>query len=659
MSGTRGGVARVVAMGLGLAVAVLLLVAGEARGGFYSVAQCGWYVGADADWWDATGGAKFRSDAYCVLPAGADPFAGAHLKSLTRDNQGTVSGNRFARWRWVAPPTTSIRQIRGTWWQALHDGMEQRLGGVTGAGFEPFLAAAATDATPREFANTFTPSVQAVEDRLLCARAEHNWCSLDRGSWSGLRALTLTVDDGVPPGAWITGGDLTDGGWRRGDQFVAVAGYDAGSGVRFGETLLDGARFGATAYPCEQQVIDGEWRATRMQPCLTNVSATHQIATAGFSDGPHTLSHCTADFAGNVACAPQRTVFIDNNPPAHPRSLSVLGGEAWRRVNDFDLGWTNPGQGPASPIGGAFWRITGPSGYDTGPRFVPGRGLAAIADRSVPGPGVYSLHLWLHDEAGNDAPSSAVEVPLRFDDVPPRLAFAGERGEAGERLEVEVADLHSGPAGGAISHRRLDAEAWTELATRLLPGAAGGATLAAAMPELAPGTYVFRAEAMDAAGNAAATTRRADGTEMTVRRTPAPVAPQRAVTPRSPRPPRVKTRLFARLRGGHGRGDSLTVSFGATGAAGAAGALGRLAQRRAALAAHRRGGPPQRPGPRPRGTAATARQAGRDPVPGDGDRALAAGARHPHRPRRSLPCPLPLPLRQRPRLDPAAGHGAG
>ena len=156
MSGTRGGLARIVAMGIGLAVALLLLVAGEARAGKYAVAQCGWYVGADGGWADTTGGAKFRPDAYCVPPAGADPFDGAHLKSLTRDGQGTVSGTRFARWRWVAPPGTGITQVRGTWWHALHDGIEQRLGVDPGnGGFEAFAAADATDVTPREFVAGF------------------------------------------------------------------------------------------------------------------------------------------------------------------------------------------------------------------------------------------------------------------------------------------------------------------------------------------------------------------------------------------------------------------------------------------------------------------------------------------------------------------------
>ncbi len=222
MSGTRGGLGRIVAMGIGLALALLLALAAEARAAKYSVAQCGWYVGADADWADSTGGAKFRPDGWCVPAAGADPFAGVHLKSFTRDGAATVSGSRFARWRWVAPAGTGITQIRGTWWHALHDGFEQRLGvGNAAGGFDVFAAAGSTDTAPREFVAGFATPMPAFEDRLLCARAETKWCSLEPGSWSALRALTITLDDSLAPGAAI-GGDLVAGGWRRGAQGVGV-----------------------------------------------------------------------------------------------------------------------------------------------------------------------------------------------------------------------------------------------------------------------------------------------------------------------------------------------------------------------------------------------------------------------------------------------------
>jgi hypothetical protein len=568
MSHTRIVVGRIVALGVLLAMSVLLFAAAKASAGKYQVAQCGWYVGADASWADTTGGAKFRSDAWCVPPAGADPFDGAHLKSLTRDGQGTVTGTRFARWRWTAPPTTGISQVRGTWWHALHDGIEQRLGGVGGGGdFNPFLAANSTDITPREFTKGFPSPVAAFEDRLLCARGEDKWCSLDPGSWSALRALTITVDDSTPPGAWIMGGSLVDGGWRRGAQSVNVDGYDIGAGVRSGETKLDGARVGYTEYPCAVASIGGEWRGTQMRPCLTNVSATHTIATTNFSDGSHTVEHCTTDFAGNSACAPSRTVLIDNNPPAHPRSLQVAGGEGWRRVNDFDLRWENPDQGPASPIGAALWRLTSPSGYDTGVRTAAGRDRRTLSDVSVPGSGTFSLQLWLRDEAGNDAPSSAVTVPLRLDGIKPTVVFSTE--DSATQVMADVADEHSGPASGEILYRRVDVADWTELPTKLVPGnAAGKAHLVAPMPELGYGTYVFRVDAEDAAGNTASTSLRADGTQMAIRKEPPP--PVAKAVPLAPKPkpqsqpkPRAKARLFARLRGGHGRGDSLTVPFGA------------------------------------------------------------------------------------------------
>jgi len=550
MSGTRIGVARAVALGILLALSLLLLAASEARARKYAVAQCGWYVGADASWDDTTGGAKFRPDTYCVPPASDDPFEGAHLKSFTRDGQATVSGTRFARWRWTAPPGTAITQVRGSWWHALHDGIEQRLGGASGGGFSPFLTASVTDTTPREFTKGFPAPVTAFEDRLLCARAEDKWCSLDPGSWSGLRALTITIEDPTPPAAGISGGDLVAGGWRRGVQSVAVGGSDGGSGVRFGETTLDGARIGFTEYACAKALIGGEWRGTRMQPCPTSVSATHTVNTAGFSDGPHTLVHCAADFAASFSCTSPRTVLIDNNPPAHPKAVTLAGGEGWRRVNDFDLGWENPNQGAASPIAGASWRITGAAGYDSGVKFAAGLNRKSLADLSVPVAGAYSLQLWLRDEAGNEDPSSAVSMPLCFDDVRPIVAFAIDAGEG--QLKADVSDAHSGPASGSLFYRRLDAPDWTELPAKLVPGDAPGiAHLVAPMPELGYGTFVFRADVADAAGNTASTSLRADGTQMSIQRLP------------PPRLPKGKARLFARLRGGHGRGDSLTVPFGA------------------------------------------------------------------------------------------------
>lgn len=566
MSGTRGGVARVVAMGIALALALLLLAAREATAGKYAVAQCGWYVGADASWADTTGGAKFRQDGWCVPPVGQDPFDGAHLKSLTRDGQSTVSGTRFARWRWEAPPGTGITQVRGTWWHALHDGMEQRIGvGNWNGGFDVFAAASSTDTAPREFVAGFNPPQPALEDRLLCARVESKSCSLGSTSWSALRALTITLQDDATPVPGPATGELMAGGWRRGAQRLEFSDSDVGGGIRFGETLLDGARIDLTEYPCAKAMIGGEWRGTQMRPCWTYQTGGSIIQTRNFSDGPHALTRCAVDFAGNPACLFPALVQIDNNPPAHPRNLALGGGDGWRRTNDFDLSWANPDQGSASPIGGALWRIEGPAGYDTGVKFAAGHNLGALNDRSVPRAGTFSFSIWLRDEAGNDAPSSAISLPLRLDDVPPGVAFDSETAGSGEpeQIRVQISDIHSGPVSGEIRYRRLDTQQWEELPVKFQPGASSdGAQLIGRLPErLVPGTYVFRAEAVDAAGNKASTARRADGTEMTVRKVaPAAPGPPLAAVKRA-QPVRGKTRIFARLSWRGRAGTELTVPF--------------------------------------------------------------------------------------------------
>lgn len=552
MSSTRGGVGRILAMGIGLALALALLIAGEAKAAKYSVAQCGWFIGADASWADTTGGAKFRPDAFCVPGPGEDPFNGVHMKTFTRDGQGTVSGTRFGRWRWQAPPGTGITQVRGTWWQTLHDGIEQRFGsGNAGGGFDPFLVASTTNVAPRDFVQGFPAPVPALEDRLLCARAESKFCSLDPGSWSALRALTITLEDNSPPAAAV-GGELLSAGWRKGAQGIDFAGGELGAGIRFGETTLDGGRVDLTEYPCAIALIGSEWRGMQMQPCQLGTKGHAVLDTSRFSDGPHSVRHCETDFAGNVGCTPEHPILIDNNPPAHPRETKLAGGDGWRRVDDFDLTWADPDQGPASPIATAFWRITGSAGFDSGVKLAGGRGVSALNDLHVPAVGTFSLAVWLGDEAGNAAPQTAVTLPLRFDDVPPKVAFAVPSGNGVPAfVQADLEDLDSGPASGTILYRRSDAPRWTELPTKLAPGDVGSVGhLVAAMPELGFGTYVFRADAADSAGNTASSTLRSDGAEMAIRR----IAPNVA--------PRAKARLFARLRGGHGRGDALTVPFG-------------------------------------------------------------------------------------------------
>lgn len=561
-AGTRGGVGRIAAMAVGLAVLLFLLLAGDARAGQYSVVSCGWFVGPNAAWADTTGGAKFAPDDHCVPPAGADPFATAKVVSWTIA-AGTVSGTRFARWRWQAPAGTGIVGMRGLWWHVLNDGFQQRLGTDPGnGGFVPFAIASISDATPREVTGTFAPQA-AFEDRLLCARPEASSCGLAAESWDGLRAVTLTLEDDSPPAAAV-GGPLLEPGWHRGGVPVVFWSGELGGGVRTQEVSVDGNVVARDDYPCALILADGGVRGTTMQPCPLGPSGSATIDTSRFSDGPHSIRSCSWDIAGNGACGADGTIAVDNTPPSHPGGLTIAGGDGWRRVDSFNLAWKNPDQGPASPIVGARYRVTGSNGYDSGVQAVDAPGVAAIAGVTVPGNGTWNLHLWLRDEAGNEAASTGIDLPLRLDEGPPTVAFVdGDPG--GGQVTASVADPLSGPAGGTISYRRADSANWSDLPTKLHPEADGKATLVTPMPALPAGTWIFRAEATDAAGNAATSTLHADGTQMSVQVTAADGARGGGADGHRVEGAagHAKTRLFARLRGGHGKGGMLTVPFGA------------------------------------------------------------------------------------------------
>ncbi len=254
---------------------------------------------------------------------------------------------------------------------------------------------------------------------------------------------------------------------------------------------------------------------------------------------------------------------------ASPPALTLLGGEDWRRVDDFDLYWVNPDG--AAPVDGVYWRIVGADGYDSGLELAPGHGISTLDDLRVPRAGTYLFYLWLRDAAGNPDSASMAELPLRLDDVPPAVAFESTAGAGAagwpEEVSAEASDADSGVAGGSISYEPLGGERWIELPTRIEGGgSAGAARLVAAVPDLAPGTYAFRATATDVAGNVAATTLSADGAEMTLSRpSPGPARGRRGRGRRGRGGSRAggATRISARLSWRRRGGARLTVPFGA------------------------------------------------------------------------------------------------
>lgn len=479
----------------------------------YVVAQCGWHVGQDANWFDSSA-SKFGKSTYCQTPTSVDPFDGVHLISQVKSSVNGVGGTKFASWRWQAPKGTGIVNVHGQRWQYLREGFQHRLGGVPqNSTFTPFLELDTSDGTKRDFWQGFSPYARAFESRLVCHRPSNKNCLANGTILAGVRSLTISIDDPVKPTAQVSGG-LTGTGWLRGSQSLTFSNKDTGSGLRYAQTSIDGSVRSSSEMSCAKSMIAGQWRGTKMQPCPTVATGTQTIDTRALSDGPHSLRHCAIDFASSTGCAADRTIRVDNNPPAAPRELSVVGGDGWHRTNGFNLRWSDPAQGVASPIVASYFRLNGPDGYAGGPwnRATPGR-IDAI---QLPGPGEYRVRVWLADQAGNSDETHAAVATLRLDNVPPTGYFLDPPEEDPALIRVPVSDRFSGVAGGTIAWRSATDDEWHVIPSQY--STSGEPMLLARFPEGMPrGTWVLRAAIVDRAGNLTVTDRRANGSRMIVK----------------------------------------------------------------------------------------------------------------------------------------------
>jgi len=133
----------------------------------------------------------------------------------------------------------------------------------------------------------------------------------------------------------------------------------------------------------------------------------------------------------------------------------------------------------------------------------------------VSGQGVHSVAYYARDAVGNSAEDDPRTAVVRIDESPPTVAFASTQDPAEpERIEATVSDPLSGPsaARGSIAVR----PAGSGQSLTPLPTTASGGRLVAHWDSdsYPPGTYEFRATGYDAAGNAASSERRGNGTRV-------------------------------------------------------------------------------------------------------------------------------------------------
>jgi hypothetical protein len=449
-AGTRGGVGRLAAMAVGLAVVLALALAGEARAGTYEVAQCGWGVGAELDpSLPATEGVgAYLRPVNCTSPP---PGAGQGLAFLTgMANKGEAV---LARARWAAPPGTGIAAARFLWSGQLMSGFWQTAGIDTGGEFRG-LAYMDQSAGPQPVALTVAGPARAFEVRLECAfNGSAIGCDRSYLSQMAMNYLTLTIVDPVPPSAQA-GGALAAPGWHRGTVPLEVSGEDAvGAGVYREEATLDGEPALVSPAACAVAVIEGQVRATRLQPCPQKSAGASEVDTAGLADGAHALRACVVDFGGAEGCAPTVRVEVDNSPPA-VEFAAAPDGQVVATVGDA---FSGPAAGSI-----AMRRASSESWTDLPTTFEGGTGAAATLRAQLPdlAGGAFFFRATASDRAGNTgsaqfrASGSPTEIRGQLGGADAGHGPAGRGGRAGARANGRTTHLVAHLSGPARGRRR-------------------------------------------------------------------------------------------------------------------------------------------------------------------------------------------------------------
>ena len=155
-------------------------------------------------------------------------------------------------------------------------------------------------------------------------------------------------------------------------------------------------------------------------------------------------------------------------------------------------------------------------GSDFAARLVPCPSVVAadrVLDTTVPpwANGLNELKSCGYDLGRN---SGCITRIVRIDNEAPQLAFNPNQSvDDPELIQVTVLELHSGLASGSIQYRKASSDAWETLPTQMIASELRARVDSAAVE---PGTYEFKAEVADVAGNSAETTLREDGLPMTL-----------------------------------------------------------------------------------------------------------------------------------------------
>jgi hypothetical protein len=175
---------------------------------------------------------------------------------------------------------------------------------------------------------------------------------------------------------------------------------------------------------------------SQTQPCPELSSGSLGMNTTQLHDGAQTLTLLVTNAAGNTTSVQSPTVVVDNSGPPAPSSLTAtpVGGGS----DAIDLSWSDPAN-PPQPVSGAFAQLC---------QIACGGNIALNgsggAQLTAPGPGTYTIRLWLVDQAGRGSAANAATAAVTVPAPPTTTPTGTSKPKAKPTLKVGSLSWHDG-----------------------------------------------------------------------------------------------------------------------------------------------------------------------------------------------------------------------
>jgi hypothetical protein len=349
-------------------------------------------------------------------------------------------------WRFAAPAGTVITNVAVSRFLGKSGDQSWRpYGRADGVIFDTCDIVSGQDCENRGDASFAINNASTVDYGLRCD-APSGSCvvgSTLHHAWMSLYSADVSVTD--PSAPTLTGGPngplWNPDAYHRGTESASFGGTD-NTGISEADWLIDG----------RQQTFDrGACDYSRPLPCSDMPADTqHGVNVGAVRDGQHQLEAVVKDAAGNPATAGPINLNVDTTPPAAPGGLSAApAGDG-----SVTASWANP-DSQFAPITKAHYQLC-PVGPGAGPcqgeLVASGTNISSITGLHLPGPGTWSLTVWLEDAAGNVSRGNVASRVLGPDQT-------GVRASAGIKLGTAKLDRHR--------HLAVRGKAASDLAAKL------------------------------------------------------------------------------------------------------------------------------------------------------------------------------------------------